>query len=196
MKCLHTIVFTSLGGLLLTLVPTAAYARSHTTPDPAHDVISQFEGGGGPVAVPTRAEGDVLASGVTHRPRRVIVAMRFAEMSTTTLEVGHQFRIRTNEGKVRIVSVGAGPQRLGGNTELTRGRGGEVRCRMTTALDYAQNRLTVSIPRRCLSSPRWVQVSFESLTMEYGNFYTDDGQSGAPLYWSGRPAFGPRVRRG
>lgn len=195
MKCLHAIATASFVGLA-TLVPADAYARSYTTPDPAHDVMSQFEGSAGSNAAPTRTNGDVLASGVTHRPRRVIVAMRFAAMTQTTHETVHQFGIRTNEGKTRIVWVWSAPGHWGGKTDMTRPGGGEVNCRMTTALNYAQHRVSVSIPRRCLSSPRWVRVAMKSVTMENGTYFTDDGQTGTPLLLGGQPVFGPRVRRG
>lgn len=193
MKCLHAIVVASIVALGV-LVPSSASARSYTIPDPAHDVIGFFEGGGGPEAAPTRAEGDVLASGVAHRPRRVIVAMRYAAMTQTTMEAAHTFLLTTNEGKVRRVTVMVSPGHWGGTTYFNNGHGDVVRCKLTTTLSYAQRRATVSIPRRCLSSPRWVRVGMQSMTMEQGIFYLDDGQSGAPL--SGHPVFGPRVRRG
>jgi hypothetical protein len=76
---------------------------------------------------------------------------------------------------------------------MTNGRGEEVRCRMTTSVQIVANKVTLGVPRKCLSRPRWVQVGAGIVTFEDPDIFVDDA------YLDGRIrnqiALGPRLFR-
>jgi hypothetical protein len=191
MRRLSTIVLAAVTGLAV-FVPTQAHAGSYVRPDPANDVLSSKDDG--PlVRTPSRVEGDVLTSGVSYAGRRITVAMGFAELTQTTELTGHLFRLRTNKGKVREVTVIAQPGSWGGTAIMQKSSGRKVKCRMGTRLDYVADRVTVSIPRRCVGSPRWVKVGMAEVTFEGDVTFVDDAMTNARL--DGNPVYGPVVRR-
>ena len=192
MKRLSTVVIAAATGLAL-LVPTEAHAGSYVRPDPASDVSSST--GDGPfVRTPSRIEGDIRSSGASHMPRRVQVAIGFAQLTQSTELTGHLFQLRTNKGRVRVVTVLAGPGHWAGRTVMQKPNGRRVRCRFGTRIDYVTDRVTVSIPRRCLGRPRWVKVGIIAVTIEDDVFFADDALTDGIL--RANPVYGPIVRRG
>lgn len=189
---LSTTVLAAATGLAV-LVPTQAHAGSYVRPDATGDVSSQT--GDGPyVRTPSRVEGDVRTSGVSYAGRRVTVAIGFAQLTQTTEVTGHLFRLRTNKGKVRDVSVLAGPGQWAGRTQMTKRNGKRVRCALGSRIDYAIDRVNVSIPRKCLGKPRWVRVGIGVVSLENDVFFADDALTNGVL--RANPIFGPIVRRG
>ena len=192
MKRLSTAVIAAATGLVL-LVPTQAQAGSYARPDAANDVSSST--GDGPfVRTPSRIEGDIRSSAVAHAPRRVLVAIGFGQLTQTTELTGHIFRLRTNRGKVRWVTVVAGPGHWAGRTVMQKPSGRRVKCRLGTSIDYAADRVRVSIPRRCLGGPRWVKVGIGVVSAEGETFYADDALTDGII--RANPVYGPLVRRG
>ena len=192
MKRLSTVVIAAATGLVL-LVPAEAQAGSYVRPDAANDVSSSTDDGPF-VRTPSRIEGDIRSSGVGHLPRRVLVAIGFAQLTQTTELTGHLFRLRTNRGKVRWVTVVAGPGHWAGRTVMQKPSGRRVKCRLGTTIDYAADRVRVSIPRRCLSRPRWVSVGIGAVSVEGDVYFADDALTDGII--RANPIYGPIVRRG
>jgi hypothetical protein len=178
---------------LAVLVPSQAYAGSYVRPDATGDVSSQTDDGPY-VRTPSRVEGDVRTSGVSYAGRRVTVAIGFAQLTQTTEITGHLLRLRTNKGKVRDVTVIAGPGQWAGRTQLTKGNGNRVRCALGHRIDYVADRVTVSIPRKCLGKPRWVRVGIGVVSVQDEVFFADDAATNGVL--RANPILGPIVRRG
>jgi hypothetical protein len=147
-------------------------------------------------------EGDITRFTIRHSARKVILRTKFRELSRTdgfSMNIG---AIRTNERMNRVVSVFFDSEFApNGEVDLSRLNGDSVRCRVGKSIDFTLNVIEVRIPRKCLSSPRWVKVGVGQLSMslngddENGSIAVaaDDAQSstvGDDLTWS------PRVRRG
>ena len=175
------------------LAPAVAHADSYVSRDVAHDVRIT-DPSGVQNAATSRRNGDVLSSGVVHGRRVVRVAMRYAEMSRRDPVVLHVFRLRTDEGLVREVTVQASRGSWGGRARVTTGRGRVVRCAVRAELDPSERLARVTVPRRCLSNPRWVRVGMGVLIpVGEDSVYADDARTDGRLY--DNPTYGPVVRR-
>ena len=150
----------------------------------------------------TWREGDITRFTVRHSARKVILRTNFRELTRTdgfSMSIG---AIRTNERMNRVVTVFFDSEFApNGEVDLSRMNGDSVRCRIGKSIDFTSNVIEVRIPRKCLSSPRWVKVGLGQLSMSMtgddanGNISVaaDDAQSSSvldDLTWS------PRVRRG
>jgi hypothetical protein len=131
---------------------------------------------------------------VKHTAKAVVAKATYTDLARS----GHQFmyalRLRTNEGVKRDVNVDTLFSGWKGNVTLSKANGSEVRCRgLSHAIDYAADTVTVSVPRRCLSAPRWVQAFTAAIGFsETGDFYIDHGHRAdmvEKVTWS------PRIRR-
>ena len=192
MKKLLTAVVAIAAGLA-TFAPTVANADSYVRHDAVKDVVA-FDETEEQTAAPDRSEGDIVTSGASHRPRKLRLAMGFASLTHASEFSGYLFTVRTNERKLRTVMVFAGPGMWNGQASMM-SRHGRVKCRgLATRIDYTAHRMSVTIPRRCLSAPRWVQVGMAAVTGQDEKSYVDDalskGTLGNNLVW------GPRVRKG
>ena len=130
---------------------------------------------------PTITEGDVIASSIQHRDRKVVLRTRYRELTPQPegirYHVGH---IQTNEGIKRDVFLlfrGAWGE---GFFELSRPNGDRVRCSLGKTVSYAEDLIEVRIPRSCLSRPRWIRAgqghvwgSITETETETGTVYSD-----------------------
>ncbi len=198
MKKLTSVLVAVVAGLVV-LQPTLVHAESYVRRDAANDVIEMDENGN-EVKAPDRADGDIVTSGVSYAGRKLWLGMSFSDLGHDSDVSGYLFAIRTNEGrrKMRVLSITAVPGE-GWQARLD-GRKGRVRCRgMATRVEYVNKRVRAVIPKRCLGSPRWVQVSMATLTidgiedLEELSIYGDDALLNGVLEGA---SWGPRVRRG
>jgi len=170
-----------------------AHAAKLVLTDPAGDVWAQAETS---TQIGTRVNGDLVKTVVNHTAKRVVVKAKYTDLRKTADTFGFIYYLRTNEGVRRGVDVLAGPGHRRGVSELTKGRADKkVACAgLTHAVDYTANTVTLSVPRSCLSNPRWVQVQPGAVTLSSSDFaFTiDDAQSTSsePHTWSAK------VRRG
>jgi len=140
--------------LALGAAPASADTITHT--DAAHDV-QRFDGDT-QTTVPAVTEGDVRRVTVAHTSGRLVVKLKYAELSRTrwfgvTL-------VRTSSGKLFEVDLVAS-KNLGWQGKLTvaAGNGSEIACSgADRKVDYAVNTVRISVPRSCLGDPRWVKV--------------------------------------
>jgi hypothetical protein len=127
---------------------------------------------------------------VRHGARRVIVKATYVELRRSADPLFLMFEVRTNEGLKRQVRVEtmSSPK---GSSMFSKPNGTDVRCSgLSHAVDYAANTVTVSVPRSCLSGPRWVQLLVGAISMSpQGDAYVDNGHnatSDEPKTWSAR----------
>lgn len=191
MKKLSSVLVAAVAGLAV-LQPVTAHADSYVSHDAAHDVVVLDENGN-EVKDPSRLDGDILTSGVSYYGRRLGLSMSFSDLGHDTAFSGYLFAIKTNEHKRFVMSIFAAPGE--GWVATLSNRHGKVKCRgLSARVDYTADRVQTTIPRRCLSAPRWVQVASGALTGSPDEtVYADDSLLNGT--WAGT-AFGPRLRRG
>lgn len=174
----------------VSLIPTAAHAKTYTSADQPNDVVILTLPGGTTAPAPERTEGDIVSSQVQHKARAVVLTMRYQELTAGQSAV-HWYGIRT--GKLtRIVLMQADSSHVGGRVRLFKPSGKPVRCHVGHSIDYTTNTATVRVPRSCLGKPRWVKVAMQAgAPTPDGKVYVDDARSNGG--WL--PVYGPRVRR-
>jgi hypothetical protein len=183
-------------GALLPLLPVAAHANGYVSGDATDDVVSfPVSDGGRPPETPAagRAQGDVIASSVAHRRRKVMMRLQYRELEPTGAAGGHLFVIRTRS-TVRLVTVFTGPGYWDGKVVVENGAGRKVRCAVARQIDYVANTATVVMPRSCLGNPAWVRVGMAGLTFDtLDSVFADDARAAGSV--GKNPVYGPRVRR-
>jgi hypothetical protein len=191
MKKLSSVLVAAVAGLAV-LQPVTAQADSYVNHDAANDVVI-FDDSGNEVKDPSRLDGDILTNGVSHYGRRLGVSMSFSDLGHDTAFSAYLFGIKTNERKRFMLSIYAIPgEGWAAGLESPRGK---VRCRgLSARVDYTADRVQATIPRRCLSAPRWARVGAAALTGSpdetvYADVAGLNGTASALV-------FGPRVRRG
>lgn len=159
----------------LALTSTAAGAATRYDTDRTDDVSVIQPSADTAVPAPGQVNGDVLRSRMWHSSTRVGVKVVFKDLARTGFLRGDFLRLVTNEGVKRDVSVLAGPGSWAGQAELDRPNGDRVRCSVAHHTDYAANVVTISVPRSCLSNPRWVRMGYGAITSPDGSsMYVDD----------------------
>lgn len=176
-----------------TLLP--AQAQTLAVGDARGDVTVFDDTTEQPEAVdPTVRNGDVVRTVFRHTGRRISVRAKFADLAKQG-DVRQDFlQLRTDEGQQRFVMVLAGRGGWAGETMMFRGNGSDVACRIRHRIDYADDVLTLSFPRRCAGSPRWVRLGFAAMTGTEERTYVDDAQSRGPV--GNELTMSPRLRRG
>lgn len=179
---------------LLPLVPSAAHADKYVYADPSGDVLKLVDPQVGTTEpAPGRVEGDIVRSSVRHKARRVLVTMRFQELTREGIGQLFGYGIRTAK-MTRYVTVDTGPGHWGGKVTVTKPNGKKVRCNVTRTIDYASNTAAVSVPRACIGKPRWVKASMrEGSFVSESEIYFDDALISGKL--TRYPVWSPRVRR-
>lgn len=159
----------------LTLTSTAAGADTRYNTDHTDDVSVFLPSAETAVPAPGQVNGDVLRSRMWHSSTRVGVKVVFKDLARTGALRGDFLRLVTNEGVRREVGVIAGPGSWAGQAEMDRPNGDRVRCSVAHHTDYAANVVTISVPRSCLSNPRWVRMGYGAITSPDGDTtYVDD----------------------
>ncbi len=176
-------------------VPAAASANSYVLPDPSGDVVKyDNQQDNTATAVPLRTEGDVLSSGVTHGKKRVKMAMRVDELAASGDGATFYFRIGTKK-KIRFLYINTSPGEWAGVKSFKKGDSSKsARCRgINWSIDYVDDIITASVPRKCLGKPKWVHVGMAVATYEEPAAFVDD--AGTDGYIGDEPKWGPRVFR-
>jgi hypothetical protein len=195
MKKLASVILAVVAALV-TLQPGVAHADSYVRHDAAQDV-AMLDDNGNEVKAPDRADGDIVTSGVSYAGRRLWLAMSFSDLGHDSEFSGYMFALRTNGHKTRFLTIFATPGE--GWSTMLGGRHGRIRCRgLAARVEYVARRVRAVIPKRCLGSPRWVQVSMATLTVKGENeddvtVYGDDAILNGAFMGA---SWGPRVRRG
>ncbi len=184
--------------LALTLAAAPASAARLVTHDGTGDV---YEKGDGEVyaEVGTRTNADVVGSALRHTDRRVHASVRYADLVAGDDRVITPVRVHASTGKTYVLRVSAGPGEREGTARLLRYTGTGARTvrvacpGLQHSVSYADDLVSVSVPRGCLGSPAWVRYGGTVRTVDAsGAVFTDallGGDAVDDLY-SGR------IRRG
>jgi hypothetical protein len=164
-----------------TATTSAAQAQTISNSDRAGDMVSIDFETGATTPAPDQTRSDVIRTRMRHGAHRVSVRVEFAELQRVSDGNLLFIQMVTNEGARRIVTLEAGPGDWGGHTEFTRADERLVRCAVRHSIDYSQNVMTVSFPRRCASRPAWVKFRVAAAGFDENGFHLDDALRDQPM---------------
>lgn len=183
------------------MLPAAAHAETVVTEDPAGDArawtdYQDFQY----VAAPEEAAVDVVRTAAALGERRLSVAVHLRDLEVRSRH-GTLVRIWTPRGTFDVVAERLSARRA--TVSVARQRGDALGCRgLGAAYDGAADTVALSVPARCIGSPRWVRLGVKTRATPrlYADnpgtvfFLADDGHRGG--YRENGIAKGPRIRRG
>ena len=136
------------------LIAPAAGAGEVRVRDARGDMWVIEEGSTNPNPAPAARIGDFVRSTFRHTSARVLVKSKFVELERT----GRRFIMWTNlqarSGKRWFAGVETTPRDRNGRTLLFTGAGTDIACNLRHRVNYRLNTVRLSIPRRCLGTPR------------------------------------------
>lgn len=185
-------VLTVVAGACAVLGPAgAASAATLALHDPSGDVWSQDMSGSGYVAAGSKVNTDLVRTSFRHGPRNLVVTNKYVDLRRVGGGFFYSFRLRTNEHVRRFAFISAGPQQWRGHLDLIRPNGDPSGCDgATKQIDYDLDTITVTVPRSCVSNPRWVQFTAEadSFSRDGSSLYTDNPHNDQAQYrgWTTR----------
>lgn len=185
---------TALLASTLTLAP--AFAGKQVTRDTRGDVATLYfdpEAAGPlvPTPVPDETSADITRTVVRHTARRVIVKVHFRDalahrapaifLSLVTPDTN--FDVTYDKTSIQALAI-----EKQGKLVLCKGA--------TRSFPLTTDVATISLPRRCLGTPRWVRLQVGALRVDSaGDITLDDGQHDG-MRRDLDLATGPRVRKG
>jgi hypothetical protein len=167
--------------VLATAMP--AHAAKVVLKDATGDV---WTGDETPVEAGSKVNGDLKKTVITHSSKKIVVKATYTDLAKNSDMLMFGAYLRTNEGLKRGVFLTAAPGSRKGEVEFSKGSNeAKASCaHLTHAIDYVANTITISVPRNCVSSPRWVQVQPGALTMAFESetmgMTIDDALSAGP----------------
>lgn len=183
-----------------TLLPApAASAATLAAPDAAGDVWkSTFDPQTAEETVEpagSQVNVDLVRTVVKHTDTRLVVVARYADLAKSTNRFFVYSQLRTDEGVKRDIGIDATMRWSG--TAFLMGPRGEVRCDgLRHSVDYAADVATVSVPRSCLSKPRWVQTRTGAIGFPADGAGDEAYLDSASDDTADEPSWTARVRRG
>ena len=159
------------------LAPAPAFAQKLAIADGQNDAWEEIRdpatGDFSYVEAGSPVNSDVLRTVVRHKARVVTIRTSFVDLRNNAEGVVVGTKIRTNEGLRRDVWVMKDGGTSGNQVLLLTPRGKQVRCAgLARSVEWAADQVTVTVPRSCLSAPRWVQVVTAA-----GNYATEGRRS-------------------
>ena len=178
---LSRLVAPALCAALVATTPSAAQAQTLADSDTTGDIVT-FGSDESFVSVPGRVVNDVTATTITHSATRIGVRVEYVELRRRVVFHGLYVGMVTDEGARRHLGIDSYSGRSSAEVDLSNGRGRHVRCAIRHSIDYDANVVTVSFPRRCASSPRWVRFRVGAMSSDRReNLYLDDALRDRPL---------------
>jgi hypothetical protein len=176
-----------LAAVLLAAAPASAakLVIKDATGDVWHDGSSYTEAG-------TVANADLKKVVVRHTRKVVVLKGTYTDLKKSDDLKWFVMFLRTNEKRRRFALVRTTPAKPQGVHMLTNMSADNLKCAgVTHEIDYALNTITLSLPRTCLSNPRWVQAqggAVLSESMVADEAYVDDMATTGPepKTWSKR----------
>lgn len=144
------------------LAPAGASAQSLRIDDPTGDSWHELYAGG--ASRPTGYEpagsapnSDIVSAKVSHTAGRVKIRVTYVDLANNSEGVISITKISTDEGVKR--RAWAVKEAAGKPTRSYLTGGGRTTCAgMREEISFSRNVVRLSLPRRCLSNPRWVKV--------------------------------------
>jgi hypothetical protein len=156
-------------GPLLALAPGPASAQELRFADPRHDVVGLdvADPESGLRAEPGHANGDITSAFIHYRAGRLVVRVDFARLvrqRDTVLE--YTGLIRTSRHRTWAFDVVTSPRRYAGHDTLVSDRGAAT-CEIGHRLAWREDFARVVVPLSCLGDPRWVRLSFGTISYTF-----------------------------
>lgn len=166
---LHLAVCTALAAMTLGIV-SPARAGDLSNVDPAEDVryydlaegIEQALPG---TVTPDHRNGDLRRFSVRYGENRIRVGLKFRELTRAEPVLMIQGRFRwPGGGQLNYAEavITATEANRSGTARMT-----TAECQVKHRISYLNNRVRLSFPARCFSSPRWIQFNSWVLTMDH-----------------------------
>jgi hypothetical protein len=174
-------------GLALSAGPAAA--ERVTVADRRGDVLKVEEGATSGEPAPG-STFDVWRSTFAHTPDRVVARVRFDDLRPTGKRLRVWVNLQDGRGRTHHVGVEGVPGDRAGTAWLMGDRGRDLPCRVRHRIDYRRDVVRVSLPRRCVGSPRVLRfgVLTEHVRRTWRYAWLDDGLSPTvgPVEWTRR----------
>lgn len=183
--------------LLLTAIAPAAQAAKNVHHDPAGDIVQIDVEGEVVTPAPEESEGDITKFVVDHRSDKIVIKATFVDLHTPEASVLYYLPVKTNEGLRRNIILNTDPDHRQGEIDLS----GSGPCNgLQRTVSYADDLLTIKLPRSCMSKPEWVRVGL-------GMMRDSELKGGIPVgfiddamvegdFGRDKPQLGPKVFRG
>ena len=185
--------------LVVALLPTNAYAETYMHRDQRGDLQTMDEDGEDNeiwTSFPDRVEGDIVWTRVTHLPRTIRIRIKFADLAR--VDGGGFVGVQIKTGATGRSSYAFGIDAAYGNWRGTsdfgfQDVGCECRAERESAylgrcyakrhtMDYADDSVLMTLPRRCVMNPRYIRVSIGTFrAAQRGPGFEDDAYAGSPF---------------
>lgn len=161
----------------LPLVALPAAAEDVTVRDARGDMIKVEEGGGNPQPAPGAAVGDVVRTTFRHTDRQVVVRTKLAALERSGRRFTVWVDLQNGARRTWTVGVEATRRDRNGHTIFMTGRGVDVRCDLQHRINYVNDVVRVSVPTRCLATPRVVRFRLltEHVRRSWSHAWLDNG---------------------
>ncbi len=104
---------------------------------------------------------DVTSLRVRHLANRIVVTATYAELNKGKVVLASTSTYKFNDGPTVGVMLDTYAKSSGETVMYTTHRGKPVDCKgLDDTIDYDANTVELSIPRKCVGDPRWVQVGY------------------------------------
>jgi hypothetical protein len=166
----------------LASLPGASAAEAVTTlrvSDPRGDMVRVEEGGTNPRPAPGATLADVVRTTFRHTDHRIIVRVKFADLTRTGKRLNLWVDVRDETGRTVVLGVEATRRDRTGHPILMTNRGRDIPCEVHHRIRYGRDVIRASVPRRCLGAPESVQfrVLTEHVRRSWAYAYLDNGLS-------------------
>ena len=168
--------------VVVVALPVAASAASLTIDDATGDThlgkydestdTTTYEPAG------SQVNADLDRVVVKHTARVVRAKATYVDLKRSSDNaIMYMLRLRTNEGLKRDVLVETFMSGKRGSVMFGKPNGDDAKCRgLDHVIDYAADSITITVPRRCLSGPRYVEAFTAAAALsDQGDQYIDHG---------------------
>jgi hypothetical protein len=136
------------------LIAPPALAGEVSVRDARGDMWVIEEGSTDPDPAPSARIGDFVRTTFRHTNTRVLVRSKFVELERTGRRFVTWTNLQARNGRRWFAGVELTPRDRNGRTLLFTGTGVDITCNLRHRVNYRQDTVHLSIPRRCLNTPR------------------------------------------
>ena len=149
----RVLILTLVAGLVL-VMGSSAQATTRDVTDPPGDMSKFIEAEDGNVQSSrwAGAEGDIVFERIRHTATRVVVYMRFRQLSVPKQYAAFAFEIEGNNGLWAYLNMHT-------RHALPQGESESDCAHHTSHINYAGDSMWMGIPRGCLRNPKYVRVT-------------------------------------